>query len=83
MAYDEELAARIRDAFSGEPRVREVKMFGGLSFMVNDRITATARHDGTADAHVEHVLAELGFSSRSQIAARISAKSLPDREQAR
>ncbi|MEU8889888.1 LuxR C-terminal-related transcriptional regulator [Streptomyces sp. NPDC048442] len=30
----------------------------------------------TADAHVEHILAKLGYSSRSQIAALISAESL-------
>ena len=35
MAYDKALAERIRDALSGEDDVEEVKMFGGLSFMVN------------------------------------------------
>jgi TfoX/Sxy family transcriptional regulator of competence genes len=45
MAYDSDLADRIRQALSGR-RVREVSMFGGLSFMVNDKMTATANNQG-------------------------------------
>jgi TfoX/Sxy family transcriptional regulator of competence genes len=33
MAYDEELAARVRELVP--PGTREMKMFGGLAFMVN------------------------------------------------
>ncbi|SDT80905.1 TfoX/Sxy family protein [Actinoplanes derwentensis] len=45
MAYDRELADRIREALSGRA-VREVAMFGGLTFMVNDKLTATANTQG-------------------------------------
>ena len=34
MAYDETLAARVRDALALEPDVAERKMFGGLAFML-------------------------------------------------
>ena len=34
MAYDETLAERIREALSGERGVHEIKMMGGLCFMV-------------------------------------------------
>ena len=34
MAYDEELAARIRALAAGEPSLTEKKMFGGLAFLV-------------------------------------------------
>jgi TfoX/Sxy family transcriptional regulator of competence genes len=34
MAYDEDLAERIRDALVGVPEVSERKMFGGIAFMV-------------------------------------------------
>jgi len=46
MTYDKELADRVRAALEGES-VREVKMFGGLSFMVNDKlaVNATSRGD--------------------------------------
>ena len=35
MAYDEALAARVRDALAGRPGVTEMKMFGGICFMLN------------------------------------------------
>ena len=35
MAYDEGLAERVRDYFSGLKNVSEKKMFGGLAFMLN------------------------------------------------
>ena len=34
MAYSEALAKRVREALAGERGVREIKMFGGLTFMV-------------------------------------------------
>lgn len=46
MAYDKDLADRIRYALSGDAPVREVKMFGGITFMVNDKMTATANTHG-------------------------------------
>jgi TfoX/Sxy family transcriptional regulator of competence genes len=35
MAYDEDMAYRIRAALAGQSGVTEKKMFGGLAFMVN------------------------------------------------
>ncbi|HEX8132299.1 MAG TPA: RNA methyltransferase, partial [Actinomycetes bacterium] len=34
MAYDEDLANRIRELVGGEPGVREQRMFGGLAFLI-------------------------------------------------
>ncbi len=39
MAYDEALADRIRHALGPEARVVEIKMFGGLCFMVRGHMT--------------------------------------------
>jgi len=41
----DKLAARIRPALA-DHHVREVAMFGGLSFMVDDRIVVSAGRDG-------------------------------------
>jgi len=38
MAFDEGLAHRIREQFSGCHNIAEKKMFGGLCFMVNDHM---------------------------------------------
>ena len=35
MAFDESLAARIRDALAGKKGVEEKKMFGGVGFLLN------------------------------------------------
>ena len=35
MAYDQALAARVRAALGSHPAVAEVRMFGGLTFMVD------------------------------------------------
>ena len=46
MAYDEELAARIRDLIAGEPGLGEKKMFGGLAFLIGGNMAAAASGRG-------------------------------------
>jgi TfoX/Sxy family transcriptional regulator of competence genes len=46
MAYDEELADRIRLLASGEPALSEQKMFGGLAFLVNGNMAVAASGQG-------------------------------------
>lgn len=38
MPYDVELADRVRRALSGRDHVREIRMFGGLAVMVDERM---------------------------------------------
>ena len=46
MAFDPALADRIRELIATrEDEVEEKKMFGGLAFMVNDKICVTTRDD--------------------------------------
>ncbi len=45
MAFDPALAERIRAALAGVP-TREVKMFGGLSFMIEDKLRISANAKG-------------------------------------
>jgi len=46
MAYDEDLAARIRELLVDEPRVQEKKMFGGLAFLVRGNMAIAASGQG-------------------------------------
>jgi len=46
VAYSKELADRLRGALADEPAVREVSMFGGLSFLVNEKLALTANNHG-------------------------------------
>ena len=46
MAYDEDLAARIRELLSGEPDVTEKRMFGGLAFLAGGNMAVAASGQG-------------------------------------
>ena len=46
MAYDEDLADRIRDVLDGAPDVSERRMFGGLAFLVEGHMAVTASGQG-------------------------------------
>ena len=52
MAYDEELAARIREHAAGEP-VEERKMFGGLAFLLGGHMAVSASGRGGLMVRVE------------------------------
>jgi len=45
MAYDEKLAARIRQALAHLPKVEEKKMFRGVTFMVNGKMCLSVSRD--------------------------------------
>jgi TfoX/Sxy family transcriptional regulator of competence genes len=46
MAYDEELADRIRTLTAGQPNLTETKMFGGLAFLINGNMAVAASAQG-------------------------------------
>ena len=52
MAYDEALAARIREHAAGEP-VEEKKMFGGLAFLLGGHMAVAASGKGGLMVRVE------------------------------
>ena len=46
MAYDEVLAARLRDELAGEAGLTERRMFGGLAFLVDGNMAVSASSRG-------------------------------------
>ena len=46
MAYDEDLANRIRELTAGEAGVTEKKMFGGLAFLIGGNMAVAASGQG-------------------------------------
>lgn len=46
MAYDEDLADRIRELIGSEPGVTEKRMFGGLAFLVAGKMAVAASGQG-------------------------------------
>lgn len=46
MAYDEELARRVRELVRDEPALTEQRMFGGIGFMVGGHMAVAASGQG-------------------------------------
>jgi TfoX/Sxy family transcriptional regulator of competence genes len=46
VAYDEELADRIRELLAGESDLTEKKMFGGLAFLIRGKMAVAASGQG-------------------------------------
>jgi TfoX/Sxy family transcriptional regulator of competence genes len=46
MAYDEDLANRIRELMAGEAGVTEQQMFGGLAFLIGGNMSVAASGQG-------------------------------------
>lgn len=73
MAYDEELAGRIRDVLAGRERIEERKMFGGIAFMVGghmavgvvkDELMARVGADGEDEALAQPHARTMDFTGR-------------------
>ena len=46
MAYDEDLANRVRELLAGESGVEEMRMFGGLAFLIGGNMSVSASGQG-------------------------------------
>ena len=55
MAYDEDLADRIREALQGEDAVTEKRMFGGLAFLLDGAMAVAANSAGALMLPVDPV----------------------------
>jgi TfoX N-terminal domain len=53
MAYDEDLATRIRDLIGPDPELTEKKMFGGLAFLIGGNMAISASGEGGVLVHVD------------------------------
>ena len=58
MAYDEELAERIRHALDGEAGISEKRMFGGLAFLANGNMAVAASGQGGLMVRIDPAEAE-------------------------
>jgi TfoX/Sxy family transcriptional regulator of competence genes len=58
MAYDEELADRIRWLLGHDPALTERKMFGGLAFLIRGHMAITASGQGGALVRVDPARAD-------------------------
>jgi hypothetical protein len=59
VAYDEELADRLRDLLSAEEGLTEMGMFGGLAFLIHGNMAVTASSRGGLLLRVDPAATEL------------------------
>src|SRR6266567_4406494 len=73
MAFDENLAARIRDALARKKNIEEKKMFGGVGFLINgnmlvgvwkNSVIVRVGPDGYEDALLESHVKEFDITGR-------------------
>jgi TfoX/Sxy family transcriptional regulator of competence genes len=65
MAYDEELAGRIRELVAGEHGLSEKKMFGGLAFLIGGNMAVAASGQGGVLVRVDPAQSETLVASTS------------------
>jgi TfoX/Sxy family transcriptional regulator of competence genes len=74
MAYDEKLAQRIRDELAGRPGVTEMKMFGGLAFLISGNMAVAASGQGgllvRVDPEESEALVASGKARRMEMRGR-------------
>jgi TfoX/Sxy family transcriptional regulator of competence genes len=58
MAYDEDLAERIRELLAAEPNVTEQRMFGGLAFLIRGNMAVAASRQGGVLVRVDPALSD-------------------------
>ena len=58
MAYDDDLAERIRELLIDEPDVTETKMFGGLAFLVGGHLAIAASRQGGVLVRVDPITSD-------------------------
>jgi hypothetical protein len=74
MAYDEELARRIRELVGDQPALSEQKMFGGLAFLIGGNLAIAASGQGgilvRADPELSDELVETTTASVMEMRGR-------------
>ncbi len=77
MAYDEELAARIRDIVSGESGLTEKKMFGGLAFLIGGNMAVAASRQGGLMVRVDPAQSDTLLASTNARLVEMRGREMP------
>ena len=74
MAYDEDLADRIRELVGDEPGLSERRMFGGLAFLVNGNMAVSASGRGGIMVRVDPVQSDRLVSTTAATAMEMAGR---------
>jgi hypothetical protein len=77
MAYDEDLADRIRELVAGEPGLTEQKMFGGLAFLIGGNMAVAASGQGGVLVRVDPAQSEALVATTSARPMEMRGRPMP------
>ena len=77
VAYDEDLANRIREELAGEAAVTEKKMFGGLAFLVSGHMAIAASGQGGILVRADPAQSEKLVASPGVAMAVMQGRAMP------
>jgi hypothetical protein len=77
VAYDEELANRIRELLGDEPGWTEKSMFGGLAFMINGNMAISASGQGGVLVRADPATSGALIESSAATVAVMGGRSMP------
>ena len=73
MAYDEELANRIREQVQGRSGLSEKRMFGGLAFLINGNMAVSANRGGGLTVRVNPAAGRSWWTARESTGSSCAA----------
>ncbi len=77
VAYDEQLAGRIRTLVAGEPGLTEKKMFGGLAFLVGGNMAVAASGNGGVMVRVDPAESDMLTGTTSAEIVEMRGRPMP------
>ena len=77
MAYDHELAGRIRQLIGSDPKLTEKKMFGGLAFLIRGNIAIAASSQGGAMIRVDPAQSDPLVATTTATLMHMRGKDMP------
>jgi TfoX/Sxy family transcriptional regulator of competence genes len=77
MAYDEDLADRIRELVAGEAGLTERKMFGGLAFLIGGNMAVAASGQGGALVRIDPAESDALVATTSAQLMEMGGRQMP------
>ena len=77
MAYDEDLAGRIRELVVGEADLSEKKMFGGLAFLIGGNMAIAASGEGGLLVRVDPASSDTLVETTPAHVAEMRGRAMP------
>jgi len=77
MAYDQELAERIRQVIGNYPELTEKKMFGGLAFLVRGNMAIAASSEGGAMVRVDPAQSDILVATTKATLVNMRGRDMP------